>query len=94
VSGAGHNSGDTPHADVLNSTAQGQLKSIIDRVERLNTEKAEIMEQIKDVFQEAAGSGFDKRILRKVIALRKQDPAKRQEDQAMTELYQHAIGDI
>ena len=48
-----------PHTDVLNSTAQGQLKSIIERVERLEVEKAEIMEQIKEVYAEAKGNGFD-----------------------------------
>lgn len=86
----GHNSGD----DVLNATAQGQLKSIIERTERLEVEKAELAEQIKEVMAEAKGNGFDTKIIRKVIRLRKQDRAKRQEEEAITDLYLSAIGEI
>ncbi len=85
----GHNSG-----DVLNSTAQGQLKSIIDRVERLEVEKAEVAEQVKEVMQEAKSNGFDTKIIRKVIRIRKLDRAKRQEEDALMDLYLHAIGEI
>ncbi|TCS14567.1 DUF2312 domain-containing protein [Caulobacter sp. BK020] len=84
----------TPHADVLNSTAQGQLKSIIDRVERLETEKAAIADQIKEVYAEAKGNGFDVAVLRKVVALRKIDRAKRQEVDAILDLYLSAIGEV
>ncbi|MET3665936.1 DUF2312 domain-containing protein [Caulobacter sp. 1776] len=83
-----------PHADVLNSTAQGQLKSIIDRVERLEVEKAEITEQMKEVYAEAKGNGFDVKILKKVVRIRKQDRAKRQEEDAIFDLYLSAIGEI
>ena len=84
----------TPHADVLNSTAQGQLKSIIDRVERLEVEKTEIAEQIKEVYAEAKGNGFDVKILRKVVRILKQDRAKRQEEDAILDLYLSAVGAI
>lgn len=84
----------TAHPDVLNSTAQGQLKSIIDRVERLEVEKTEIADQIKDVYLEAKGNGFDVKILRKVVRLRKTDRAKRQEEDAILDLYLSAIGEI
>ena len=87
-------SDDAPHADVLNSTAQGQLKSITDRVERLEVEKTEIMEQMKEVYAEAKGNGFDVKILKKVVRIRKQDRAKRQEEDAVTDLYLSAIGEI
>lgn len=82
------------HPDVLNSTAQTQIKSIIDRVERLETEKAEISEQIKEVYLEAKGSGFDTAILKKVVRLRRIDRAKRQEADAILDLYLSAIGEI
>ena len=82
------------HPDILNATAQGQLKSIIDRVERLEQEKAEIAEQIKEVFAEAKGNGFDVKILRKVVRIRKQDRAKRLEEEAIFDLYMSAIGEI
>ena len=83
-----------PHADVLNSTAQNQLKSIIERVERLEVEKTEIMEQMKEVYAEAKGNGFDVKILKKVVRIRKQDRAKRQEEDALTDLYLAAVGEL
>lgn len=89
AAGEGHNSG-----DVLNQAAQGQLRSIIERVERLEQEKAEIAEQIKEVFAEAKGNGFDVKILRKVVRLRKTDRAKRLEEEAITDLYMSAIGEL
>jgi uncharacterized protein (UPF0335 family) len=82
------------HPDILNATAQGQLKSIIERVERLEVEKGEIAEQIKEVFAEAKGNGFDVKIIRKVVRIRKQDRAKRQEEEAILDLYLSAIGEI
>lgn len=78
--------------EILNQTAQGQLKSIIERIERLEQEKSEIAEQIKEVFSEAKGNGFDVAILRKVIAVRKLDAAKRQEVDAILDLYLSALG--
>lgn len=82
------------HVDILNQTAQGQLKSIIERIERLEQEKAEIAEQVKEVFSEAGGNGFDKKVLRKVLAIRKQDRARRQEEEAILDLYLSALGEI
>lgn len=88
--GLGHNS----HADVLNASAQGQLKSIIERAERLDAEKAELMESRKEVMAEAKGNGFCTVTINKVIRLRKQDRAKRQESEAILELYLSATGDL
>jgi len=82
------------HADVLNGQAQGQLKSIIERIERLEVEKAEISEQIKEVYNEAKGNGFDVKILRKVVRELKKDRAKRQEEDAILDLYLSAVGAI
>ena len=65
------------HPDILNATAQGQLKSIIERIERLEVEKGEVAEQIKEVKAEAKGNGFDVKIINKVVRIRKQDRAKR-----------------
>ena len=64
------------------------------RVERLEVEKTEIMEQMKEVYAEAKGNGFDVKILKKVVRLRKQDRAKRQEEDAILDLYLSAIGEI
>ncbi len=80
-------------SDVLTGHAQGQLKAIIDRIERLEADKAAIGEDLKEVFAEAKGNGFDTKILRKVVRWRKQDKAKRQEEEAILDLYLSALGE-
>lgn len=79
---------------MITSNSQGQLKSIIERIERLEVEKGEIAEQIKEVFSEAKCSGFDVKIVRKVVRLRKQDRAKWLEEEATLDLYLSAIGEL
>ena len=79
--------------DVLGPTAQSQLRSIIERIERLEVEKAEIADQVKEVKAEAKGNGFDVKIINKVVRLRKQDRAKRNEEAALLDVYLTAIGD-
>jgi len=85
---------DAASIEILNSTAQGQLKSIIERIERLEEDKAALMADLKEVYAEAKGNGFDVKILRKVVRLRKQDKAKRQEEEALIDLYLSAIGGL
>ncbi len=80
-------------SDVLSGQAQGQLKSIIERIERLEEDKSAVMEDLKEVYAEAKGTGFDTKIIRKVVRLRKQDRAKRQEEEAILDLYLSAIGE-
>jgi uncharacterized protein (UPF0335 family) len=80
--------------DVLTATAQGRLKTIIERIERLEEDKAAIAGDLKEVYAEAKGEGFDTRILRKVVRLRKQDKVKRQEEEALVDLYLSAIGGL
>jgi len=69
-----------------------QLKSIIERIERLEEDKAAIAEDIKEVYAEAKGNGFDPKILRKIVALRKQDEDKRRVEQAILASYMDALG--
>jgi len=85
---------DSSSLDVLNTAAQTRLKTIIERIERLEEDKAAVANDIKEVFAEAKGEGFDVKILRKVIRLRKQDKAKRQEEEALIDLYLSAIGGL
>jgi uncharacterized protein (UPF0335 family) len=85
---------DSSSIEVLNSTAQTRLKTIIERVERLEEDKAAVANDIKEVFAEAKGEGFDVKILRKVVRLRKQDKAKRLEEEAILDLYLSAIGGL
>lgn len=90
---------DDPHylpndPDVLTSAAQGRLRTVVERLERLEEDKAAVMADMKEVFAEAKGEGCDVKILRKVIRLRKQDKAKRQEEDATLDLYLSALGEI
>lgn len=80
--------------DVMTAAAQGRLKTIIERIERLEEDKAAVANDIKEVFAEAKGEGFDVKILRKVVRLRKQDKVKRQEEETLLDLYLSAIGEL
>ena len=72
--------------------AQDQLKAFVERVERLEEEKKAIADDIRDVYSEAKGNGFDVKTLRKVVALRKVDINERKEQEAILETYLHALG--
>ena len=85
---------DTGMDDTVSTTtvAAGQLKSIIERVERLEEEKKEISEQIKEVYAEAKANGFDAKTIRKVVSLRRKPTEERQEEEALLDLYLSALG--
>lgn len=74
------------------AVAQDQLRSFVERIERLEEEKKTIADDIKDVYAEAKGNGFDTKVLRKVISLRKQDANERAEQDAILDLYLQALG--
>ena len=74
------------------TVAAGQLRAIVERIEHLEEEKREVAEQIKEVYAEAKGNGFDVRTLRKIVALRRKDPEERSEEEAMLDLYMQALG--
>jgi uncharacterized protein (UPF0335 family) len=74
--------------------AADQLKSLIERIERLEEDKANTASDIKDVYAEAKGTGFDTKALRTIIRNRKKDHAERQEEEAILELYMQALGMI
>lgn len=75
----------------LGSSAQGQLKSLIARIERLEEDKKAVMEDIKEVYAEAKGVGFDVKVLRKVVSIRKMESHKRAEEEALLDLYLSAV---
>lgn len=75
-----------------NSVARDQLRTIVERIERLEEEKKAIADDIKDVFAEAKGNGFDVKTLRTVIRLRKMEASEREEQEAMLDLYLSALG--
>jgi uncharacterized protein (UPF0335 family) len=80
--------------DVLDASAQGRLKTIIERIERLDEDKAAITQDLAEVYLEAKGEGFDPKIIRAVVRLRKQDRVKREEEETLVDLYLSAIGGL
>ena len=79
-------------AETSQTVAAGQLRAFIERIERLEEEKQTIADDIKDVFAEMKGTGFDTKAVRAIIRLRKKDQAERQEEEAILDLYMHALG--
>ena len=77
--------------DVITGAAQGRLKSFIERIERLEEDKAAVSNDLKEVYSEAKGEGFDVKILRKVVRIRKADKAKMSEEEAIFDLYMSAV---
>ncbi|RTL03547.1 DUF2312 domain-containing protein [Candidatus Dependentiae bacterium] len=88
-SGKGHNGGPN-----FGGISGEQLRGYITRVEKLEEDKKVISEDIKEVFAEAKANGFDVKIIRKIIALRKMDAAEREELETLIDLYKHALGMI
>lgn len=82
--------------DTFSTTAvnAAHLTSIVERIEHLEDEKTAVADQIKEVYAEAKGNGFDPKILRKVIAARKKRPEEREEEDAMLDVYLTALGMI
>ncbi|MCX5518468.1 DUF2312 domain-containing protein [Kaistia defluvii] len=76
----------------MNGIAAAQLRSIVERIERLEEEKKAIADDIKAVYGEAKANGYDTKTLRKVVALRKKDANEREEEEAILELYKNALG--
>ena len=71
-----------------------ELRSFIERIERLEDEKTAISDDIKDVFTELKGRGYDAKAIREILKMRKQDPNKRAETEALVDLYISAIGGL
>jgi uncharacterized protein (UPF0335 family) len=80
--------------DAATRFAKDQLKALVERIEHLEEEKKAIADDIKDVYAEAKGNGYDVKALRKIIRLRKQDKNERAEEEAILETYMHALGMI
>jgi uncharacterized protein (UPF0335 family) len=79
--------------DISNEAVNGgHLKAFIERIERLEEEKKAIADDIKDIYAEAKGTGFDVKVMRKIVSLRKQDRDKRREEEEILDLYLSALG--
>ncbi|WP_133770042.1 DUF2312 domain-containing protein [Enterovirga rhinocerotis] len=80
-------------ADIVESgVAAEELKAFVERIERLEEEKAAIADDIKEVFSEMKGRGFDTKVTKKILRIRKQDHEERQEEEAILDLYMQALG--
>lgn len=91
----GHNSATSVLDDqATHSFAKEQLKAIVERIERLEEEKKTISDDIKDVYGEAKGNGYDVKALRTIIRMRKEDANRRSEHETIVETYQQALGMI
>lgn len=81
-----------PRTGDTQQVAADHLRSIIERVERLEEEKKSLSDDIKDVYAEAKANGFDTKVLRKIVSLRNQDRDERMEEEAILDLYMQTLG--
>ena len=82
-----------PKSPILSDPVNGgQLRAFVERIERLEEEKKALADDIKDVYAEAKGNGFDAKVIRKVVSIRKQDRDKRLEEETILDLYLAALG--
>lgn len=88
-----NSSGKKPAVDTeVGGIAAERLRSIIERVERLEEEKKALTSDIKDIFAEAKSAGFDVAVLRAILKIRRQEPAEVEEQETLLDLYRHALG--
>ncbi|SDD11185.1 DUF2312 domain-containing protein [Ruegeria marina] len=83
---------DQPQADANYNIAAGELRQFIERIERLEAEKKDIADQQKEVLAEAKARGYDTKVMRKIVALRKRDKDDIAEEEAVLEMYKAALG--
>jgi uncharacterized protein (UPF0335 family) len=84
---------DSDRADQMGQATREKLKQFIARIERLEAEKTELATDIREVYAEVKTFGFDAKVMRKVISLRKQDAAERAEQEALLDMYMEVVAD-
>ncbi|MCZ8310912.1 MAG: DUF2312 domain-containing protein [Magnetospirillum sp.] len=93
MSDIGHNSGAAPPPPVeVGGIAAQKLRAFIDKIERLEAEKADLATDIRETYAEAKGNGFDTKIMKKIIALKKLEEPDRKEQDELLDLYRQAVG--
>lgn len=88
VGGIGHNSKKTKAGPI----SADRLKSLVERIEKLEEERKSVADDIRDIYSEAKGVGYDTKTIRKIIMLRKMDAADRDEQETLLDVYKHALG--
>ncbi len=91
MAGIGHNSGEDEGSG-SGPIAADELRLLVERVERLNEEKQGVADDIKDVYSEAKSRGYDSKVIRKIVMIRKKDRDARLEEEAILETYMQALG--
>ena len=81
-------------SESVGTVARDQLKAFVQRIERVEAEKAELMADLKEIYAEAKAMGFETKVLRKVISIRRMDQNDRAEQEALLDLYMEAIGEL
>jgi len=84
---------DADRADQMGQATREKLKQFIARIERLEAEKAELATDIREVYSEVKSFGFDTKVMRKVVSLRKQDESERAEQEALLDMYMEVVAD-
>jgi uncharacterized protein (UPF0335 family) len=84
--------GDMLMQQEADNTAANEIRSFIERLETLEAEKSEVMDQMKDVLSEAKGRGYETKVLKKIVAIRKRNRDDVENENAMTEMYMNALG--
>lgn len=92
MSAIGHNSGEVSKKTKAGPVSADRLKSFVERIEKLEEERKAIGGDIKDIYSEAKGIGFDTKTLRKIVSLRAMDAADRAEQATLLDVYMHALG--
>ena len=82
---------DDAPAPVVGGIAADRLRSIVERIERLEVERMQIADDIKDIYHEAKGAGLEPKVIRAIIAIRKQEPADVEEHETLVDLYRRAL---
>jgi uncharacterized protein (UPF0335 family) len=90
MSEPGHNSGED--AAQWGNVSAGRLRSLIERIERLEEEKKSLSSDIKDIYAESKSAGFDVKVMRQLIRLRAKEPAEVEEQEALLDVYRRALG--
>jgi uncharacterized protein (UPF0335 family) len=88
----GHNTGIAPKEEAATKFSKDQLKAVIERIERCEEEKKTISDDIRDIYAEAKGNGYDVKALRTIVRMRKQDANERSEQETILETYLIALG--
>ena len=85
--------GETKEADTdVGGIASDRLRSIVDRIERLEQERKALGDDIKDIYSEAKSAGFDVKVIRQIISIRKKEPSEVEEQETLLDLYRRALG--